>query len=697
MSTSAAAEEPKGLSRKLSWSLTRRKSGDTVPARKASMDKVAVELDVLEAPLCAKTDMIDELSALWPLNLQIKPPGIIVVGAPGAGKSSVLHALTGMPIPHNGSKGSTTRPLKLQLCADPTTKSPYALVSTTDPTCGKDEPGTKHVAKLEDLPKVIARLGDQVIDEEDWAKPIFVKVVRPSGAAYTVVDLPGVSEDNPESVRIAEQFLREDSTSLILAVLPIADVFDRAFPVQLAKRVDPEAKRIVGVVTKSDLVLKDMDAVEKLQMTSRRELSLPLGYVAVRSATEEEKNKSRHYVLEKEMEFFTTNPLLSGLRADRFGSVTLKQLVVQFQCNAIGQMIPEVAARLHDEIEELDQDVKASGQRVLDHQEFFTKLCADATALGFQIEDLASSITTRTDRQLNLGARLATAVKVHEEEARKALPAAVAAKSGPWLDMEGAASTEPRVYVSRETMSHDIFRKSVRDVCGPVLTAYTAKLLADASQQLREVTHALVQEQFQGFPWLVESLKHEVNVLLESKKHEAEKVLERIIDAEMNWVYVNESDLNAIEREVALNMAGKTGGGFGAGKAAPSTVSENDHGLHWSSEMSQALSPSERNGAGKALSQFDPSRDAHTRELALDAYVRLMLRRAFYAVPMSIRNVILSEFRGDLVSMVAEKYNDETRLRTVLSEEMWLAQQRQQRQERKVWLTDLVAKLDLLS
>ncbi len=43
--------------------------------------------------------------------------------------------------------------------------------------------------------------------------------------------------------------------------------------------MDPESKRTIGVVTKTDLVEKDMGLVEKLQMSSRRDLNLPLGCV----------------------------------------------------------------------------------------------------------------------------------------------------------------------------------------------------------------------------------------------------------------------------------------------------------------------------------------------------------------------------------------------------------------------------------
>jgi hypothetical protein len=185
-------------------------------------------------------------------------------------------------------------------------------------------------------------------------------------------------------------------------------------------------------------------------------------------------------------------------------------------------------------------------------------------------------------------------------------------------------------------------------------------------------------------------------MLLGKKKVDTEKVLQRIVTSEMNWCFLSEADLNAVEREVALNMAGKSSGGLGMGKVAPAGEAKGN-GLHWSAEMSDVLSPSTRAEEGGKLSRFDPTREARMRELTLDAYVRLMLRRVFYAVPMNIRNVMLNEFRHELVSMVAEKYNDEAKLRTVMSEELWRVQQRQQRTERKESLTDLLHKLDLLS
>jgi hypothetical protein len=46
-------------------------------------------------------------------------------------------------------------------------------------------------------------------------------------------------------------------------------------------QLDPESKRTIGVVTKMQLVTKEMGIVEKLQMTSNKALVLPLGCVLV--------------------------------------------------------------------------------------------------------------------------------------------------------------------------------------------------------------------------------------------------------------------------------------------------------------------------------------------------------------------------------------------------------------------------------
>jgi hypothetical protein len=67
----------------------------------------------------------------------------------------------------------------------------------------KESDNVRCLEKLEQLPKLLGRMmhgggggtgGDDevyAIEEEDPAAPIYVKVVRPTGTGYTVIDLPG--------------------------------------------------------------------------------------------------------------------------------------------------------------------------------------------------------------------------------------------------------------------------------------------------------------------------------------------------------------------------------------------------------------------------------------------------------------------------------------------------------------------------
>ena len=58
-------------------------------------------------------------------------------------------------------------------------------------------------------------------------------------------------------------------------------------------------------------------------------------YIAVVAATEKGWERSRNAMLEKERHFFATNPLLQGLRHERRGTVTLKQLIINFQARGL--------------------------------------------------------------------------------------------------------------------------------------------------------------------------------------------------------------------------------------------------------------------------------------------------------------------------------------------------------------------------
>jgi len=53
-----------------------------------------------------------------------------------------------------------------------------------------------------------------------------------------------VDEDDPESLRLAEEMLAQEKDSIILAVLPVNHVFDNPLPIILAKKVRASSQSV---------------------------------------------------------------------------------------------------------------------------------------------------------------------------------------------------------------------------------------------------------------------------------------------------------------------------------------------------------------------------------------------------------------------------------------------------------------------
>jgi len=141
--------------------------------------------------------------------------------------------------------------------------------------------------------------------------PINLRIYSPNVLTLTLVDLPGLTKvpvgDQPRDIerQIRDMVLKQISkpNAIILAVTAANTDLANSDGLKLAREVDPEGQRTIGVLTKVDLMDEGTDVVDIL---AGRIIPLRLGYVPVvnRGQRDIENKRPIAYALEHEKNFF---------------------------------------------------------------------------------------------------------------------------------------------------------------------------------------------------------------------------------------------------------------------------------------------------------------------------------------------------------------------------------------------------------
>lgn len=141
--------------------------------------------------------------------------------------------------------------------------------------------------------------------------PINLRVYSPNVLTLTLVDLPGLTKvpvgDQPKDIerQIREMVLKYISkpNAIIVAVTSANQDLANSDGLKLAREVDPEGQRTIGVLSKVDLMDEGTDVVDIL---AGRIIPLRLGYVPVvnRGQRDIENKRPISYALEHEKNFF---------------------------------------------------------------------------------------------------------------------------------------------------------------------------------------------------------------------------------------------------------------------------------------------------------------------------------------------------------------------------------------------------------
>uniref|UniRef100_A0A7N8YI33 Interferon-induced GTP-binding protein Mx n=1 Tax=Mastacembelus armatus TaxID=205130 RepID=A0A7N8YI33_9TELE len=194
--------------------------------------------------------------------------------------------------------------------------------------------------------------------------PINLRVYSPHVLNLTLIDLPGITKvpvgDQPADIEqqirdMIMQFITRESC-LILAVTPANTDLANSDALKLAKDVDPQGLRTIGVITKLDLMDEGTDARDVLE---NKLLPLRRGYIGVvnRSQKDIDGKKDIKAALEAERKFFLSHPAYRHM-ADKMGTPRLQKVLNQQLTNHIRDTLPAFRSKLQSQLLALDKEAE---------------------------------------------------------------------------------------------------------------------------------------------------------------------------------------------------------------------------------------------------------------------------------------------------------------------------------------------------
>ncbi|KAF9366022.1 Dynamin- GTPase protein [Mortierella sp. NVP85] len=306
---------------------------------------------------------------------QIDLPQIVVVGSQSSGKSSVLETIVQKDFLPRGNGIVTRRPLILQLVnthigsVTPSSGSSDSTASEVPDRAEFLHLPNKQFFDFDEVRREIEAETARVAGQNKGISktPIHLKIYSRKVLNLTLVDLPGITKipvgDQPTDIEkqtrnlILDHILRPNS--VILAVSPANVDLANSESLKLARHVDPELKRTIGVLTKLDL----MDAgTNSLDVLTGRVFPLKLGFIGVvnRSQADIQNNKPMADALKSESEFFLNHPAYRPI-AHRCGTNFLAKSLNTILMSHIREKLPDIKAKLNSLIGQTQQELSSYG------------------------------------------------------------------------------------------------------------------------------------------------------------------------------------------------------------------------------------------------------------------------------------------------------------------------------------------------
>ena len=201
--------------------------------------------------------------------------------------------------------------------------------------------------------------------------PINLRIYSPNVLTLTLVDLPGLTRvpvgDQPRDIerQIRDMVLKYISkpNAIALAVTAANQDLANSDGLKLAREVDPEGQRTIGVLTKIDIMDEGTDVVDIL---AGRIIPLRLGYVPVvnRGQRDIDNRKPINSALEAEKNFFENHKAYRN-KSTYCGTPYLARKLNLILMMHIKQSLPDIKARIASSLTKYTAELDSLGPSML--------------------------------------------------------------------------------------------------------------------------------------------------------------------------------------------------------------------------------------------------------------------------------------------------------------------------------------------
>lgn len=471
----------------------------------------------------------------------IKLPRIAVLGTQSSGKSSVLEAIVGLDFLPRGDGVVTRRPLELRLVhiAEGDNVRPWAVF--------EEKKGEKFFdfnkvrETIEELTETVCAGEKNIVD-----LPIVLNVYSPTCPDLTLIDLPGITRvpvgKQPENIeeitkKMATKYCADPMTVILCVIQANSDIAV-SDGLKMAKEIDREGSRTLGVLTKLDIMDEGTDAKKALM---NEEVALKLGYVAVKNRSKKDlmDKLPMKQAIQKEKDFFGNHHIYKRLPPGYTGTNTLIQKVTKILFRMIREHLPGIIKAINDHIRKSEEELTLLGQplpfddmgklnllwnMLSEYCETYKNVLKgkyDAKRLsyikdegGYKIKALFKdllveytgdykSTSNYTDENINY------ALTIHEGDS-----------------IPGFPSIDAFYYLLKPELEK--LREPIQEC------------LISVFQYLEVLSNKILEKTFQRFPRIIDDMNEFVTKFLNDERDKSKHIVDSIVDMEISYLFTND-------------------------------------------------------------------------------------------------------------------------------------------------------------